>query len=95
MPIVKVVNISQAIESLKKLGFWIYGADMAGDVISKKEIKGKVVIIIGNEGTGLRRMTKEKCDFLIKIPITGKISSLNAAMSAAIIFYEVNRQKSG
>lgn len=93
IPLVKVVNIVQTIESLKKLGFWIYGADMQGEVISQKEIKGKIAIVIGSERSGLRRLTKEKCDFLIKIPIDKKISSLNAAMSAAIIFYEINRQK--
>ncbi|MEW6557094.1 MAG: 23S rRNA (guanosine(2251)-2'-O)-methyltransferase RlmB [Elusimicrobiota bacterium] len=93
IPIVKVVNIVQAIESLKKIGFWIYGADMQGEVILEKKIKGKVAVVIGSEGSGLRRLTKEKCDFLIKIPITQKISSLNAAMSAAIILYELSRQQ--
>ncbi|MFA5779901.1 MAG: 23S rRNA (guanosine(2251)-2'-O)-methyltransferase RlmB [Elusimicrobiota bacterium] len=93
IPIVKVVNIVQAIESLKKIGFWIYGADMQGEVISQKEIKGKIAVVIGSEGSGLHRLTKEKCDFLVQIPIDKKISSLNAAMSASIIFYEVNRQK--
>jgi len=93
IPIVKVVNIVQAIESLKKIGFWIYGADMQGDIISQKEIKGKIAVVIGSEGSGLHRLTKEKVDFLVKIPITQKISSLNAAMSASIIFYEINRQK--
>lgn len=93
IPIVKVVNISQSMESLKKIGFWIYGADMQGESIPRTGIKGKVAVVIGNEGSGLRRLTKEKCDFLVKIPIDKKISSLNAAMSASIIFYEINRQK--
>ncbi len=91
--IVKVVNISQVIEKLKENGFWIYGADMSGKLISKIELKGRVAVVIGSEGKGLRHLTKEKCDFLISIPITEKISSLNAAMSASIICYEIFRQK--
>ncbi|MDD5686314.1 MAG: 23S rRNA (guanosine(2251)-2'-O)-methyltransferase RlmB [Elusimicrobia bacterium] len=93
IPIVRVVNVVQAIESLKKSGFWVYGADMSGEPVFQKKIEGKIAIVIGNEGSGLRRLTKERCDFLIKIPITGEINSLNAAMSASIIFYEVNRQR--
>jgi len=91
--IAKVVNISQAMKKLKENGFWIYGADMSGEPINKTEIKGKVAVVIGSEGKGLRRLVKEKCDFLVSIPITEKISSLNAAMSASIIFYEITRQK--
>ncbi|HAM38329.1 MAG TPA: 23S rRNA (guanosine(2251)-2'-O)-methyltransferase RlmB [Elusimicrobia bacterium] len=93
IPIVRVANIVYAIETLKKSGFWIYGADMTGKNIFEDKIKGKIAIVIGNEGKGLKRLTKEKCDFLIKIPITPKISSLNAGMSASIIFYEIIRQQ--
>lgn len=93
IPVVRVANIVHSIEALKKNGFWIYGADMSGTIIAQKEIRGKIVLVIGNEKSGLRRITKEKCDFLVKIPITQKISSLNAAMSASIIFYEINRQR--
>ncbi|OGS44779.1 MAG: 23S rRNA (guanosine(2251)-2'-O)-methyltransferase RlmB [Elusimicrobia bacterium RIFOXYD2_FULL_34_15] len=93
IPIVRVANIVYAIETLKKNGFWTYGADMSGENISGKEIKGKIAVVIGNEGSGLKRLTKEKCDFLVKIPITPRISSLNAGMSASIIFYEIIRQQ--
>jgi 23S rRNA (guanosine2251-2'-O)-methyltransferase len=93
LPVVKVPNLVMAIEALKKSGFWIYGADMSGETICGKEIKGRVAVVIGSEGTGLRHLTKEKCDFLVKIPIADKISSLNAAVSASIIFYEIVRQK--
>ncbi|MBN1385233.1 MAG: 23S rRNA (guanosine(2251)-2'-O)-methyltransferase RlmB [Elusimicrobia bacterium] len=93
IPIVRIANIVYAIEALKKNGFWIYGADMSGESMPEKEIKGKVAVVIGSEGSGMQRTTKEKCDFLIKIPITQKIGSLNAAMSASVIFYEINRQR--
>lgn len=94
MPIVRVTNIVQAIEGLKKEGFWIYGADMSGENINKTKITGKVCVVIGNESSGLRQLTRQKCDFIVRIPIVEKISSLNAAISASIIFYELSRQKS-
>jgi len=93
MPIVRVSNIAQAIDGLKKAGFWIYGADMSGENIVKSKITGKVCVVIGNESSGLRQLTRGKCDFIVRIPIAEKISSLNAAISASIIFYELNRQK--
>lgn len=93
IPIVRVANIVYAMETLKKNGFWIYGADLSGEPVFQKEIKGKIAVVIGNEGSGIQKLTKEKCDFLIKIPITQKVGSLNAAMSASIIFYEINRQQ--
>jgi len=95
MPIVRVANIVQAMEGLKKEGFWIYGADMSGEDIGKSKITGKVAVVIGNESSGLRQLTRQRCDFIVRIPIVEKISSLNAAISASIIFYELNRQKRG
>lgn len=92
IPIVKVVNIAQTIEKLKDVGFWLYGADMTGKPIRDIKFEDRVVVVIGSEGFGLRRLTKESCDFLIRIPITSQISSLNAAISASIIFYEISRQ---
>jgi len=93
IPIIRVPNIVQAIEGLKKNGFWIYGADMSGENIFKTKIIGKAGIVIGNESSGLRQLTREKCDFIVRIPIVERISSLNAAISASIIFYELKRQK--
>ena len=93
IPIVRVSNIVQAIDGLKKAGFWIYGADMSGEDITKSKITGKIGIVIGNESSGMRQLTREKCDFIVRIPIVEKISSLNAAISASVIFYELSRQK--
>lgn len=95
MPVVRVTNISNTIEELKEKGLWIYGADMDGeDYYYQKDLKGPIGIIIGNEGKGISRLVKEKCDFLVKIPMKGMVSSLNASVATSIITYEVLRQRS-
>lgn len=95
LPVAKVSNISYAIDKLKEKGIWVYGADMEG----KKEyyntsLKGPIAIVIGSEGKGMSRLVKEKCDFLVKIPMKGQVSSLNASVASSIIIYEVLRQRS-
>lgn len=93
MLIANVNNISNAIDDLKKQGLWIYGADMDGkDYHFNTPITGAIALVIGNEGKGLSRLVKEKCDVLVKIPMKGKISSLNASTAASILIYEVVRQ---
>lgn len=93
MLIADVSNISNTIEDLKKKGLWVYGADMDGqDYYFNTKFDGSIALVIGNEGKGISRLVKEKCDFLVKIPMVGKISSLNASTSAAILIYEVVRQ---
>lgn len=93
MLIAKVNNISDAIEELKKKGLWIYGADVAGEeYYFNTDLKGPVALVIGSEGKGISRLVKEKCDFLLKIPMFGEISSLNASNAASILIYEVVRQ---
>ncbi|NLY44626.1 MAG: 23S rRNA (guanosine(2251)-2'-O)-methyltransferase RlmB [Tissierella sp.] len=93
MLIADVSNISATIDDLKKKGLWIYGADMEGeDFYFNTKLEGSIALVIGNEGKGISRLVKEKCDFLLKIPMVGKISSLNASTSAAILIYEVVRQ---
>lgn len=93
MLIADVSNISNTIDDLKKKGLWIYGADMDGkDFYFNTQLDGSIALVIGNEGKGISRLVKEKCDFLLKIPMLGKISSLNASTSAAILIYEVLRQ---
>lgn len=95
MPVVKVSNIAYTMDQLKDKGLWIYGADMDGkEDYFDVDIKGPVGIVVGNEGKGIGRLVKEKCDFLIKIPMKGKVTSLNASVSASIIMYEVLRQRS-
>ena len=96
MIVSKVTNISNTIEDLKKRGLWIYGADMDGaDYHFKTSLDGPIGLVVGNEGKGISRLVKEKCDVLVKIPMTGKISSLNASNAASILIYEVVRQRHG
>ncbi len=90
----QVSNINYAIDSLKDMGLWIAGADMEGEQLHfEADLKGSLGIVIGSEGKGLRRLVREKCDFLIKIPMKGKLGSLNASVAAAVVIYEVLRQK--
>lgn len=94
LPIVRVTNITNTIKDLKNRGLWIYGADMTGDkYYYEEDLKSSVGIVIGNEGKGISRLVKENCDILIKIPMLGQISSLNASCAASIIIYEVLRQR--
>lgn len=93
MLVADVSNISNAIEELKKNGLWIYGADMDGESFYfDTKLDGAIALVIGNEGKGISRLVKEKCDVIVKIPMVGNISSLNASTSAAILIYEVVRQ---
>lgn len=94
VPVAKVTNLNQTIEYLKKEGLWIAGAEMGGDTYYNKDMTGPIALVIGSEGEGLGRLVKENCDFLVSIPMKGNISSLNAAVSAAIIMYEIGKQRS-
>lgn len=93
VPVAVVANIGQAIEKLKKYGFWVYGADMAGTSILKTNLKGKTAIVMGSEGGGLHRLIRERCDALISIPSFGHVDSFNVSVAAAIIMYETRRQQ--
>jgi 23S rRNA (guanosine2251-2'-O)-methyltransferase len=94
MHIAKVTNISETLKKLKNSGIWIIGADQNAEKIYYEiNMYMPVAIVIGNEGKGIRRLVKEQCDFLIKIPMLGRINSLNASVSAGLIFYEVVRQR--
>ena len=92
--VARVTNITESIKKLKDCGLWIYGLDMDGkDDIYNTKLDGAIGLVVGNEGEGISRLVKENCDVLMKIPMTGKINSLNASVSAAISIYEVVRQK--
>ena len=94
MKVARVANITESIKKLKGNGLWIYGLDMEGSTsIYETKIDGAIGIVVGNEGYGISRLVKENCDFMLNIPMTGKINSLNASVSAAICMYEVIRQK--
>lgn len=94
-PVAKVSSIAQAIETMKKENIWVVGADMDGDkTIYEHDFSGGVAIVIGNEGKGISHLVKERCDFMVKIPMLGKISSLNASVAGALMIYEVVRSRS-
>ena len=89
----RVTNISRTIDDLKKKGYWVIGADMDGDKnYFNADLTGKIAIVVGSEGTGIGKLVKKQCDFLVKIPMKGKVSSLNASVAASILMYEVVRQ---
>ncbi|AKA71392.1 23S rRNA (guanosine(2251)-2'-O)-methyltransferase RlmB [Clostridium scatologenes] len=94
MKIAKITNINSAIDKLKERGIWVYGADMNGEnYCYDVDFRGAVALIIGSEGKGILKLTKNKCDVLVKIPMVGNISSLNASVAGGILMYEVLKQK--
>lgn len=88
----EVPNLPRAAGLLKEAGFWVFGADMHGDPVFKKDLKGRIAIIMGGEGGGLSRLLRETCDGLIAIPSKGRVDSLNVSVAAGIILYEIRRQ---
>ena len=94
MKIARVTNLSDTINNLKKQGLWICGTDINTDKIYyNQDLTGPLAIVIGNEGQGIGEKIKKNCDFLVKIPMKGKITSLNASVSAGIIIYEAVKQR--
>jgi 23S rRNA (guanosine2251-2'-O)-methyltransferase len=93
MRVARVTNIGRTIDELKERGVWVAACDMDGDNYTDADLKGPIAIVIGNEGKGISRLVKEKCDFTVSIPMTGRISSLNASNAAAILMYEIIRQR--
>jgi len=92
--VAKVANLPQAIDALKKNGLWIFGADPTVEpVYYDVDFSGPVAVVVGSEGRGLRRWVKEKCDFLVRIPMHGQIESLNVSVAASLLFFEVRRQR--
>ena len=95
MPVVQVTNLGRAMEDLKDRGVWIGAADMDGETYYEANLTGPIAIVIGNEGKGVGRLVKEKCDFVLSIPMYGKINSLNASNAAAVIMYGIRRARDG
>ena len=94
VPLIRVTNLVQTINKLKKEGFWCVGLDERGEkTLSRTDLKGKIIIVIGSEGDGMRRLTKESCDFLVQLPFADNFSTLNAAQAATVSLYEVLRQQ--
>ena len=92
-PVVKVTNIAKTIEELKDKGLWFVCADMGGTTMYDLDLKGAIGLVIGNEGKGVSRLVKEKCDFVASIPMFGDIDSLNASVAAGVMAYEIVRQR--
>ncbi|MBQ9863693.1 MAG: 23S rRNA (guanosine(2251)-2'-O)-methyltransferase RlmB [Lachnospiraceae bacterium] len=92
-PVVKVTNLSQTIDELKKQGLWFVCADMDGDLMYDLNLTGPIGLVIGNEGEGVGRLVKEKCDYVAKIPMKGDIDSLNASVAMGVMSFEIARQR--
>ena len=96
IPVARVPNLPALLKDLKKSGLWIYGAEPGGStLLYEADFRGPSVVVIGSEGSGMTRLVRENCDFLLGIPMRGKLNSLNASAAAAIVFYEAVRQRSG
>lgn len=94
MAVARVASIASALEELKTRGLWVYGAAAEGSSpMWDTDFSGPIALVIGSEGEGLGRLVRERCDFLVSIPLRGKVSSLNASTAAAVLMYEVLRQK--
>jgi 23S rRNA (guanosine2251-2'-O)-methyltransferase len=94
VPVARIGNVVQTIKQLQKQGFWIVGADMGGEKdYFDADLSGPIVVVVGSEGQGLGRLVKESCDLLVRIPMMGKISSLNASVACSLMLYEVVRQR--
>lgn len=94
VPVARIGNIVQTMKDLKQQGLWFVGADMDGDKdYYEADLTGPIAIVIGSEGQGMGRLVKENCDFLVKIPMRGKITSLNASVACSLLLYEVLRQR--
>lgn len=96
VPVARVSNIAEVLERLKEAGVWIAGADGDADqTVYEADLRGALAVVVGNEGKGLSRLVRQRCDFLIKLPMRGQVSSLNASVAASLLLYEALRQREG
>lgn len=95
VPVARVSNIADTLKQLKKRGLWVYGMDMDGQDWCCADLKGAVALVVGSEGNGIGRLVREQCDFMLSLPMKGKINSLNASVACGVIAYEVARQRMG
>ena len=94
VPVARVANLPQVMDKLKERGFWLVGTEpLAERNYLEVDLKEPLALVLGSEAEGMRRLVKEKCDFLVKVPMRGKINSLNVSVTAALLFYEVIRQR--
>ncbi len=95
IPVARVSNLAAVMEELKERGVWIYGTDMEGETWCQTDLKGPLALVVGSEGKGMGRLVREHCDFILSLPLSGNINSLNASVAAGIVMYEVSRQRLG
>ena len=95
VPVCRVANLSSVMEELKRRGVWIYAADMDGEAWCSVDLTGPIALVIGSEGFGVSRLVKEKCDFILSLPMKGHINSLNASVACGVLCYEAARQRAG
>ena len=94
VPVARIGNIAQTLKKLKEKGFWVAGADMDGEkAYYEADLTGPLVLVVGSEGKGMSRLTKEACDFIVRMPMGGRINSLNASVAGSILMYESMRQR--
>lgn len=94
VPVARIGNIAQTLKKLKEEGFWVAGADMDGEkAYYEADLTGPLVLVVGSEGRGMSRLTKEACDFIVSMPMVGRINSLNASVAGSILMYESMRQR--
>ena len=93
LPVARVSNLAATIDMLKENGVWIYGTDGEGQSYTEVKLTGPIGLIVGSEGFGMGRLIKDKCDFLLSLPMAGKVNSLNASVAAGIFMYEAVRQR--
>ena len=91
--VAKVVSVNRAIDELKKYGYWIYALESDGTDIYEADMTGNIAIVVGGEDSGVKRLTKEKCDFILSIPLKGKVNSLNASVALGVAVYEAVRKR--
>ena len=91
--VAKVVSLNRAVEQLQEAGYWVYALEAGGESIYEKDLTGKVALIVGGEDSGVKRLTREKCDGVLSIPLFGKVNSLNASVALGIAVYEVVRAR--
>ena len=93
LAVARVSNITSTLEELKEKGLWVYGADMDGETYEGVDMKGAVALVLGSEGFGISRLVREHCDFMLSIPMYGRVNSMNVSAAAAVLVCEVARQR--
>jgi 23S rRNA (guanosine2251-2'-O)-methyltransferase len=93
VPLLSVPNLGAALQLVKEAGFWVYGADLSGERLDEVRFEGRVALVLGSEGGGLRRLVRERCDALVRIPAGGHVDSFNVSVAAGILIYEIRKQQ--